>query len=251
MTCEHARTHLQDRIDGTLDAARGPELDAHLATCAVCRALAADLETITEAAAALPPMEVPDRLWLQVAGQWRAEQPDAVSTEHLSTVPRHGWLHGLAAAAVLAVAAGGGWIAWRATSVNSNEAATQVLLPRPDAMTAGNVSDAALVESAQKDLEAAEQLYIRAIAGLEQAALASRDALEPHVVAVLERNLEVIDEAILDSRAAVHREPQSVIARESLFDALRKKVTLLQDTIAIVGDISSGNPAGVSRLPGA
>ena len=44
--------------------------------------------------------------------------------------------------------------------------------------------------------------------------------------------------------------PQSIVARESLFEALRKKVSLLQDTIALVGDISSGNPVGASRLAG-
>lgn len=250
MTCEDARTRIQERIDGPPDGGAGRELDEHLGQCAECRGLAADLAAIAGAARALPPIDVPDRVWLQVAGRWRAELPAQAGAVTARAPHRHLWLHGLAAAAMLAVAAGGGWIAWRATSIAPEQGATQVLLAKPDAAQAGNAGGAALVETAQKDLEAAEQLYTRAIAGLEQAALASRESLEPHVVATLDRNLEVIDEAIGESRAAVQREPQSVIARESLFDALRKKVTLLQDTIAIVSDISSGNPAGVTRLSG-
>lgn len=250
MTCENARTRIQDRIDGPLEGVAARDLDEHLAQCAECRGLAADLAAIAGAAGALPPIDVPDRVWLQVAGRWRAELPAPGGAVAASPRRKQLWLHGLAAAAMLAVAAGGGWIAWRATSVMPEQGPTQVLLPKPDATQAGNADGAALVETAQKDLEAAEQLYTRAIAGLEQAALASRESLEPHVVATLDRNLEVIDEAIGESRAAVQREPQSVVARESLFDALKKKVTLLQDTIAIVSDISSGNPAGVTRLSG-
>ena len=49
---------------------------------------------------------------------------------------------------------------------------------------------------------------------------------------MLQKNLQVIDQAIAESRAALRSEPQSAPARDSLFDALRRKVTLLQDTIA-------------------
>ena len=38
--------------------------------------------------------------------------------------------------------------------------------------------------------------------------------------------------------------------RESLFEAMRKKVTLLQNTISLVSEISRGNQAGASRLAG-
>ena len=255
MTCDVSRARLQERIDGALDPIFERELAAHLAGCAECRGLAADLAAIADASAALEPIEVPERVWLQLAGRWRAEQAGGpASATSAAPVPRrHVVLHALAAAAVLAVAAGGGWIAWRATGTIDPEVSgpAQVLLAKPDATPAGgNAPGAALVESAQKDIEAAEHLYSRAIAGLEQVAEAQKSQLEPRVAAMLDRNLEVIDEAISESRAAVRSEPQSAIARESLFEALRKKVSLLQDTIALVGDISSGNPAGASRLAG-
>ncbi|HEX6323849.1 MAG TPA: zf-HC2 domain-containing protein [Vicinamibacterales bacterium] len=246
MTCDTARERLQEQIDGTLDPAAARELDRHLAGCASCRGLAADLAAVSDAAAALEPMAVPEHVWLQLAGRWRREHGGGARAPFSAARPRRGYaaFHLLAAAAVLAVAIGGGWIAWRATGT----ADAGVLLERP--AEAGNVAPSALVETALKDIAAADELYTRAIAGLEQAAAGQKDLLAPEVAAMLDRNLEVIDEAIVESRAAVQSQPQSVVARESLFDALRKKVALLQNTISLVSEVSRGNQAGASRLAG-
>jgi hypothetical protein len=255
MECELSRDRLHDQIDGTLDPVLERALDAHVKSCASCRGFAADLAALADAAATMPPVDVPERVWLQLAGRWRAEQaPGGGQRETAQAAARRSLplRHVLAAAAVLAAAVGGGWIAWRATGAVDPAMAgpTQVILARPESADAGNAPAAAAVESAQKDIEAAEQLYTRAIAGLEQVADAQKAQLEPQVAAMLDRNLDIIDEAITESRAAVLSSPQSVVARESLFEALRRKVSLLQDTIALVGDISSGNPAGASRLAG-
>jgi predicted anti-sigma-YlaC factor YlaD len=245
MTCDIARERLQDQIDESIDPVIARDLERHLESCAACRALAADLSAIADAAASLDPIEAPEHVWLQLAGRWRAEQGVAAPAE----APRRtsNLFHVLAAAAVLTVAVGGGWIAWRATDTG-----TEVILPRPAATASaeGNAPPTALVESAMDDIAAAEQLYTRAIAGLEQAAAGQRDLLEPHVAAALDTNLGVLDEAIGQSRAAVQAQPESVIARESLFEALRKKVTLLQNTISLVSEISRGNQAGATRLSG-
>lgn len=244
MTCDTARERLQDQIDGTIDPAVARELDRHLAGCTSCRGLAADLEAVSDAAAALEPIAVPEHVWLQLAARWRREH-GAGGRAPLAR-PRRGFAAFplLAAAAVLAVAIGGGWIAWRATGTGGAE----VLLERP--AVAGNVAPSVLVETAQKDIEAADQLYVSAIAALEQAAAAQKDLLAPEVSAMLDKNLDVIDEAIVESRAAVQSQPQSVEARESLFDALRRKVALLQNTISLVSEVSRGNQAGASRLAG-
>ena len=248
MNCETARTRLQEQIDGALDLATARDLELHLAACASCRGLAADLAAIADAAAAIDPIEAPEHVWLQIAGQWRREHPEAAARAAVTPAARRSYTawHALAAAAVLTVAAGGGWIAWRSTG--SDVTAEKVLLEKPQA--AGNVSGEALVESAQNDIAAAEQLYTRAIAGLEQAAAGQKDLLAPEVAAALEKNVELIDDAIGESRAAVKAQPASVVARESLFEALRKKVALLQNTISLVTEISRGNQAGASRLSG-
>ncbi|MDQ3070163.1 MAG: zf-HC2 domain-containing protein [Acidobacteriota bacterium] len=249
MTCEDSRERLQEQIDGTIDPAIERDVEGHLAGCAACRALAADLGAVADAASEMAPIDPPDHVWLQLAGNWRRAHGPTVS---VPDVPRRTAtrFHAMAAAAMLAVAAGGGWIAWNATNTEPAAGGEVTLLHKPDAGAGGNAETPGTVESAQKDIEAAEQLYTRAIAGLEQAAAEHKDVLEPQVAATLDKNLGVLNEAISESRAAVRTQPQSVVARESLFEALRKKVSLLQDTISLVGEISRGNPAGASRLSG-
>jgi CHASE3 domain sensor protein len=73
-------------------------------------------------------------------------------------------------------------------------------------------------------------------------------AIDPETAAVLEKNLQVIDQAIAESRTALKSEPQSAPARDSLFEALRQKVTLLQSTIALMNEMRKGNSAGAAQL---
>ena len=65
---------------------------------------------------------------------------------------------------------------------------------------------------------------------------------------MLQKNLHVIDAAIAESRAALRTEPQSAPARDSLFDALKRKVALLQDTIALMNEMRKGNAAGAAQI---
>jgi hypothetical protein len=253
MTCETARDRLHDQIDGTLDPVLARDLQGHLDACASCRGFAADLAAIARAAESLEPIDPPDHVWLQIAGQWRREQHGGPGRGTSSAArPRVAVFHWLAAAAVLTVAAGGGWIAWRAvdeTGAEPGPRAGSVLLERAVPTSGSNASADVLVETAKSDLEAAEELYTRAIAGLEQAASQQKTSLAPEVAAVIDKNIEVLDQAIGQSRAAVQAQPASVEARESLFEALRKKVALLQNTIALVSEISRGQ-AGTARLSG-
>jgi hypothetical protein len=57
-----------------------------------------------------------------------------------------------------------------------------------------------------------------------------------------------MDQAIAESRDALRVEPQSVAARDSLFDAMRRKAGVLQNTIALMNEIRKGNPAGTGQL---
>ena len=107
---------------------------------------------------------------------------------------------------------------------------------------------AELVASVQAELVAAEQHYDKAIQGLEQIARSDSSALDPQVAGVLQKNLQVIDQAIAESRTALQKEPQSQPARDSLFEALRRKVSLLQDTIALMNEMRKGNSAGAAQI---
>ena len=111
-----------------------------------------------------------------------------------------------------------------------------------------NPSPEDLVQSIESELALAASHYERAIANLEQVARASDSPLDPDVTATLRKNIELIDQAIEDSRAALKAEPDSRIAQESLFDAFRKKVSLLSDTIALMNELRKGNADGAARV---
>ena len=60
MTCEEFQSQMPEMIGAGVDASQHP----HVLSCALCRALLADLETIAEAARQLFPVEdPPDTLW--------------------------------------------------------------------------------------------------------------------------------------------------------------------------------------------
>jgi hypothetical protein len=107
---------------------------------------------------------------------------------------------------------------------------------------------AALVDSVEADLQAAEQHYEKAIAGLEQIARSDGGELDPQVAAVLQKNLQVVDQAIGESRAALRAEPASAGAQDSLFEAMRTKVALLQQTVELINEMRKGNQAEAGRL---
>jgi len=96
-------------------------------------------------------------------------------------------------------------------------------------------------------LRQAEQHYESAIARLEQITN-SDQTMDPQVAATLKKNVQVIDQAIAESRAALRTEPTSAPARGALFEALRQKVTMLQDTIALMNEMRKGNSAGAAQV---
>jgi hypothetical protein len=63
MTCEE----FQDRMPELIGSGENASAHPHVQSCALCRALLADLETIAEAARQLfPVVDPPDHLWKQI-----------------------------------------------------------------------------------------------------------------------------------------------------------------------------------------
>ena len=244
MTCHQYEAALSEYVDGTLqasdqasDAALVEELEAHLAACARCRAIVEDFHTLRDAARTLQPHVPPAHVWTRIAEEtgapvgrpWWAWMPGTVRWQRL------------AAAATVLFVLGGTWIAWR----EINAPAPPATMARP---AQGQAPDPALVQDVETELKLAEEHYVRAIAGLEAIAKAEGSELDPQTAEVLQANLTVIDAAIGESRAAVETEPASEVARNSLFEALRRKVTLLQDTIALINEMRKGNQEGAARI---
>jgi hypothetical protein len=103
------------------------------------------------------------------------------------------------------------------------------------------------VESVAAEFEAAEQHYQKAIDDLQTIANKDTGELDPEVAAVLQKNLSVIDQAISESRVALKTQPSNTNAQDGLFDALRTKVALLQQTVELINEMRKGNQAEAGR----
>jgi hypothetical protein len=124
------------------------------------------------------------------------------------------------------------WIAIAATLVLAT--AGLWMFSRPDTTPAESTHPADVVAA---ELDLAVQHYERAIDTLESMAAADQLPVEAGVTATLRANLDVVDRAITESRVALAANPDSQPARESLFDALRQKVGLLQATVQLLNDV--------------
>jgi anti-sigma factor RsiW len=243
MNCERHIERIQELVDGTLGPIRRAELEQHLALCDDCRALREDLERIRDAAAALPQMRPPDGAWLQIAGRLRQEGRLRETAPARADRWSSGWL---AIAATLVVAAGASLLLLFRSTPTPTPASAPAAATAPAAP--GAAKNEQTVEAAQTAVETAQDRFEKAIADLEKVARANTSALDPGTSAVIDKNLGIIDRAIAENRAAVKAEPASVAARETLFEALRQKVSLLQDTIALINEMRQGNNAAAAQL---
>jgi hypothetical protein len=239
MNCTEYRDAIAEFVDGSLDPARQRALERHVEGCEACRALVADLKTIQAAAFTLDRVELPPHLWTAIRGRV-AEEPRRSVPGRLLAFPQ--------SRAVLAI-----WVAAAAALLVATTVGIYPLLrsapPHSENAAGGEAqSPSEMVASVQSELQAAEAHYDKAIQGLEQIAKSDSGALDPQVAAVLQKNLQVIDQAIGESRAALDAQPASADAQESLFDAMRSKVALLQQTVELINEMRKGNQAEAGRL---
>jgi hypothetical protein len=246
MTCDLARDRISELVDGDLDRAACAELDAHLATCASCAALAEDLEVVRRASRSLPTLDPPERVWTAIARQL------PVQAVNRSASRSREWVKvTLAIAAVLVAAVAITMLVRRGRSVESQVAeSASPAMPapaQPGPQTGAQSADSADLKSLQSELQQAESHYENAIQKLETLAR-DRRTLNPQDAAILQKNLLLIDSAIGESRAALRAQPANDMAQESLFEAFRSKIALLQDTISLINEMRKGNQAEAARI---
>jgi len=232
MACPQYLNSIQEAVDGTIGSIRRAELELHVDTCDACRALLEDLQRIHDAAAALPVLNAPDTAWPRIAGRLRQEGRIAARRSYGP------WL--AAAAAVILVVASA--VMLRPRSAGEQPA------PQTASSVPGTATETPSIQSVQSQVDAAQQQFEKAIADLEKVAKANQQQLDPETSATIDKNLGIIDQAIAENRAAVSSEPASVAARETLFQALRAKVSLLQDTISLINEMRKGNNAAAAQL---
>jgi len=231
---DHVLSRLSPYVDGDLDAAERAAIAAHLDGCDACRLAARDLDRLRSAARTLGPMTPPDHVWLEVAGQIHLEtgrKSDRPAVPRRAAVRQ--WI-GLAAALLIVTL--GAYFFLRMT---------------PPAPVPGNVKTDDPVQAIAEDLALATQHYEKAIGQLDALAKTSGGALDPAIAQVLQQNLSAVDKAIDESRGAVKSSPDNVTARESLIEALRRKVDVLQATVSLMNEIRKGDQAGAAQAAAA
>lgn len=243
MPCARYRESIHELVDGTIGPIRRAELQQHLETCGACRALAADLQFVRDSAASLGQLQPPDGAWLQIAGRLRQEgrvTPLPAILRRPSS--RRAALVAIAASFILAIGA--------SLMVLQRDEARRTAVPADT--RAGNAADDDPVQGIAEEIRLAELHYQNAIGRLEQVAqldeASGETTIDPQTVATLQKNLGVIDQAIAESRSALRIEPQNAPARDSLFEALRRKVALLQDTVVLMNEMRKGNAAGAAQI---
>jgi hypothetical protein len=217
-------------------------VQAHLAQCGVCRATVADFTAIRGAARTLEPQMPAAHVWTRIA--------DAVEQEQrrrpwwrLAT-GAFAWKPTVAVAVMLTLLVGGSWLAWRDASTRAGASRVASTASATSAGTQGTGNPTSI----DSEVQLAEQHYTTAIGDLEKVTQSEGGSLDPDTAKVVQANLAVIDQAIGQSREALKSEPASTVAQESLFDALRSKVQLLQDTVALINEMRKGNQEGAARI---
>lgn len=226
----HPLAVLSDYLDGDLDATARAGIDAHLADCAACRAVVADLTEMRAAAGAWREAEPPpaDDLWPGIAARLQGPREVAPGAPVLRAVPRLAWYQRrwsvgvpeLAVAAAL-IAALGGTLLWPR-------------LTPPAPVATGPVP--VVAEADEFDIGAAQVTpvnfadaqYDAAVVDLERVLLEQRDRLDPRTVIVLERNLRIIDDAIGEARQALATDPANALLNAHLAGARQRKLDLLR-----------------------
>jgi anti-sigma factor RsiW len=236
--CGRYSALIGDLVDGPIEASAQRELDEHLAVCPACRAVLADLRDIRGVAGRLPDYTPRPEVWSGIARRLETE---------LASRPRPFWTGArvaLAMAATLLVAvASSMWLMRGPAPATQGGAATAT--PAAVIQSTGD-----LVQDVDEHLRIADEHYVKAIAGLEQVVQSDQAALDPAVAATLQKNLGVIDQAIRESREAIKTQPNSQVVQTSLFEALRQKVALLEDTVALINVMRKGDQAGAAKILG-
>lgn len=247
MTCGRFDALLAAYMEHDLDPRTHAELEAHAESCERCGAILNDLRAIRGEAALLPELAPSRDLWSGIAARIEAPVIElGTSGERRGGHRERRWFAAAAAGLVIFTAS----ITYRVT-VGMIErpplpAATTNVARADDAMraldpatpTASTVDPSApAAENGGASREAGVrtvgatssiQAYDREIERLQVLVRERKTQLDTATIAVIERNLRVIEVAIAQSRQALAKDPASRFLNERLSTALDKKVELLR-----------------------
>ena len=214
---------LSEYVDGDLDAETRLSIEAHLATCAECRATREELERVVSRAKRVAYRAPATDLWQPIE--------TAIANQRDKTLPATGRRRLVtmsvgrlaAAAAIVAIAVGG--ITW--TIASKRASSTIASAGSPDSV----ISPSAATGAATAALAVAS--YRDAVADLERVLEAGRATLRPETMSVIEANLRAIDLAIAQADSALRRDPGSDYLNQYLAATMQRKLKLLRRAVEI------------------
>jgi len=226
MSCEEFADQLASYLEHDLDDAARARLESHANRCPECGSLFADIRGLQAGAAKLPELAPSRDLWSGIAERIETPVVALNASGSMRSAQRSGgrwraaWT-GLAAAGLVAVTA---TVTYELTSRSApNTIAPVAVVPiKTESLTTVPVVNRSI-----------EQNYEPEIARLRAIVKKRSAQIDPATVAVLEKNLAVIDDAIAQCKEALRADPNSRFLIESLNDALDSKVQLLRKATAL------------------
>ena len=221
MTHEVIRHLLDDYVTRELtEDVRAPVAD-HIAACAICAAEVESLTGMLARVADLPKsVDPPAEAWLNIRAAIERDK-EAVATDH-GTARRDFWRpYVLAAVVVLAAVLSSGGTALYLKSRSAGSESSRVA-----ANNGGNGATPASFVAFTIE----ENTYLRNGAVLQDLLDRQEGALAPETVAQLKTSLRTIDEAILEARNALARDPANKTLIEMLSGTYRQKMDLMRRT---------------------
>ncbi len=247
MTCAQMDALLAGWLDGTLDASRSTAVGAHVRSCSRCSALLASLDVPNAEAASLPELQPSRDLWAGIESRIKTPIVELATrpvNTGIATPRRFGWMAQVAAAAALVTVTAG--VTWTyaghtISQIASPDVRAEALaalhdVARNDVTNARGAvlgsqrgaSRASRAVSSQGALMSVERTYDAEIGALRGILVQRRSELDPRTLAVLEKSLKVIDNAIAESRNAILRDPANTGLGDQLATTLDKKLQLLR-----------------------
>jgi hypothetical protein len=243
---------LSDYLDGELTPREQAAVESHLQGCAACASVLEELKRVVAQARAITPRPPAANLWDGIAARIEAGRgasrvfafPPQTGRRFAFSLPQ------LAAASLLIAAVSGGavWsLANRAEtdrtdagrSANGHPTAQS---PRGGDPVASRSIDPGASRSTEPDtslepVSLADAQYDAAVADLEGALKQGRGRLDASTIAIVEHNLQTIDEAIQQAREALASDPANTYLSSHLIEARRRKLDLLRRATALTSEM--------------
>jgi hypothetical protein len=242
LTCPAFEAQLPEYLEETLGDSAVADAELHLASCADCRALVADLREITRQAAVLPGMAPSRDLWPEIEARTHAKVLPLAP--RAAAAPWSPWRLGAVAAALVGITALSTWaISTRDRAVDAPPAVASTgdsatppvrafakeapaAMPSTPGLSVPNVT--AVANAGRAARPDAGTTYRSEIRRLRDVVEERSGELDPATVAILQSSIATIDSAIAEARRALDRDPASRFLNEQLNKSLEQKLGLLR-----------------------